>query len=620
MHLAILAAALLLRQSGNTTFAEDVRKTVAGGLETRIATLFQNPADSTYLFEMAHRTKGLGRLRAAIIPSPPGWTETGPFLLVVHEYQGPEADHDPVYATVVLPNGQIKIGSEIPEDASPQRVRHLTADVHLHPAQNRADFAATVEMEPSDAVQAPLFRLNDIYKLNGPGKVLSADDGIPVPREGDMVRAGSLLIPWSTKPAKSYQFTYSALYDLKGRDIVDLTAAADADRLDDSVCYITAYWAPSLGRNPNSTNVRVTGPKDWVLRSEGVAVSPDNSAWPAPQAVAKDEQIAAYQCDVPISFPKVVGGKYRLAAELAEDGTTFRFFQLEPVDANKGQEIVRKMADALADYKKWLGPFPYPSYEAFQGYEYDGMESYSYTVISPRAFQYASHELGHTYFGGLVPCTYIHDTWNESLTQYIDSVAHLKNADKTLETGLRTLSVHKAVSQMNIPWADGNASYFRGAYIMKMLEAEIGLDNVLAGLKAMVADRRGKETRWGDVRQYMEASSKDPLDWFWKQWVDGASFPTLEIIDVQPIQKEGKYQTLVTVRQSGTANPFNMKFVLRLSGTDTSQEQFVTMTAPEQVFVFNTAFAPKTAAIDVFKYALATIKPDFQVKGAENAR
>ena len=510
----LLAAGIFSAQSGTATFSEEVRNAVASGNSSKILELFQNKDDARYLFEMADRTGGFGRFKAAVIPSPPGWTGTGPFWVVIHQYQGPESDHDPVYTTIQRSAGDLKLGPEIAEDASPQRVSLLTADVHLRPLDDSADFDATVEIEASKARQAAIFRLNDIYTVTGPGKVVNANDTLPTPKEGDLVRVGSLLIPWTKGAVQSYHIKYSTQYNLIARGLVDLKAAQDADRLDPKACYITAHWDPSLGQNPHPTRVRIVGPGSWVLRSEGVAVPADDPLFGKPVQAGAGEQVAAFKCDVPISFPKVIGGDYRLSAEPTEDGTTFRFFQLDPVDGVKGTEIVQKMASALKDYKKWLGPFPFPTYEAFQGYGYDGMESYSYTVISPRAFQYASHELGHTYFGGIVPCTYIHDTWNEGVTQYIDSVVHLKNADKTLEGGLRTLNINRPLTQINVPWSFGSASYFRGAYVMKMLEAEIGQDNVLDGLKLMVSERRGKETRWDDIRKYMEATSKDPLDWF----------------------------------------------------------------------------------------------------------
>lgn len=593
---------------------------VAGGNPSKILELFLNKEDARYLGEMAGRTGGFSRLRAAVIPSPPGWVGTGPFIVVVHQYQGPESEHDPVYTTIRRRQGDLKLGPEIAEDASPQRISLLTADVHLHPAEHTADFDATVELEAANVRQAPMFRLNDIYKITGPGRVLDATDALPNPKDGDLVRAGSLLIPWTKSPARSYHFSYSGQYDLLSRSVVDHKASLDADRLDPKACYITAHWDPSLGQNPHQTRVRIVGPKGWLLRSEGVSVPADDPMFGSPVIPGPEEQAAAFKCEIPISFPKVLGGDYRLSAELTEDGTTFRFFQLDPVDALKGMEIVQNMASALKDYKKWLGPFPFPSYEAFQGYEYDGMESYSYTIVSPRAFRYASHELGHTYFGGIVPCTYIHDTWNESLTQYIDSVVHLKNADNTLETGLKTLDIDRPLSKISVPWSYGSTSYFRGAYVMKMLESEIGKDNVLEGLRLMVADRRGNETRWGDIRKYMEATSKDPLDWFWAQWVDGSTFPTLAIAGAQTYENNGKYQTLVTVRQSGTRYPFKMKFSLRLNGKSDSVEQFESISNDEQVFIFDTSFSPIAASVNVFPFALARVGGEVRFGRSDNAR
>ncbi len=615
----LLAAALLLNQQGYDRVALDaIRSTVNGGSQPRLEALFADKQDSKYLLEMAERKGGFKHLRAAIIPSPPGWASAGPYLVIIHQFQELEGDHDPVFGTVRGDDGLLRLGSEIVEDASPQSVRHLTADVQISPATNSVEISAVVEMDQNAAAQAPLFRLNDFYVVSGPGRVLDANDSVPQPKEGDLVRAGSLLIPWTTKPEGVLRVNYRGTFKLLERNLVEPARESDIDRVDSDFCYLTAYWVPSLGRNPQTTSIRVTGPKNWVLRSEGLSIPSEGPEWPGSVKIGPDQQVVAYRSDMAISFPKVIGGKYKDCAELNENGKTFRFFQPEPIDEAKGKQIVRSMADAMADFEKWLGPFPYPSYECFEGVDYDGIESYSYTVLSPRAYSAASHELGHTYFGGIVPCAYVRDSWNESLTQYIDSVVHLKNADKTLQSAFRSLKNPKPLSKMDIPWADGSATYSRGAYVMKMLEVEIGLDNVLAGLKAMVSDRRGKETRWTDIRHYMEEASKDPLDWFWSQWVTGGTFPTLQVIDAQTVRKEDKYKTFVTVQQSGTPDPFRLKFVVRVTAGPLVAEQFVSTRAPQEVFTIESDFPPNEATVDVFPYALATVTGPYEIPRTSN--
>ena len=64
-----------------------------------------------------------------------------------------------------------------------------------------------------------------------------------------------------------------------------------------------------------------------------------------------------------------------------------------------------KIARACEFFEKNLGPFPFPSYEVFDADTYYGIESYSYTLLNRTVTtRFVTHELGHTWFGGIAPC------------------------------------------------------------------------------------------------------------------------------------------------------------------------------------------------------------------------
>jgi aminopeptidase N len=186
-------------------------------------------------------------------------------------------------------------------------------------------------------------------------------------------------------------------------------------------------------------------------------------------------------------------------------------------------------------------------------------------------------------------------------------VIYKQNSDHSLEGGLRSLRVKRSLSQLAAPWDDGDTSYFRGAYVMRMLENEVGADKVRAGLKALITERRGKGTAWADLRPIFEKSAGVPLDWFWDQWVDGATFPQLDITKAIVLDWNGKRQARVTVRQSGTPRLYRLRFKVVVSNGPRMAEQVVTMRSPEAVFDLPVDFVPGQAKIDVFGYALATV-------------
>jgi aminopeptidase N len=212
-----------------------------------------------------------------------------------------------------------------------------------------------------------------------------------------------------------------------------------------------------------------------------------------------------------------------------------------------------------------------------------------------------------------VPCAYTRDSWNESLTQYVDSVLYGQNRDGSLQAGMRTIDLAVPLSVMSIPHDFGSATYYRGAYVMRMLENLIGLDKTLEALQVLVRSRVGKDTAWSDLRQYFEATSGKDLGWFWDQWIDGSSFPKVNIVGARTVQREGKYRTFVTLEQSGTPKFFRLKFKVVLKRFSDSFEKVIDLEGNRVTIPIDTDVRPDTASLDVFGYALVYAGKDVPV-------
>lgn len=589
--LVVLQTPYITRPEQFLTFA---RSAVGSGVESRVGDLFQNRSDADYLFTMARDRGGLRTIKFSMIPAPPGWEDTAPYWGVFHTRQDIEQDHDPVYP-ILRTNKGFQFGKEMPEWAGIEtRIKHIRADVRLAPAQNKASIKALVTFDGKKTSRAPILRLQDLYKVTS-GKVKVADESLVQPQADDIVRAGSLIIPWTKTAPKDLALEYEGVVNSQNEDKINPRQA-----------YLTAWWLPSVGRLPHTTEVRITGPKDWVLKSEGPEVSPETQGPYDP--LEADQQIKAFKCDLPISYPKVIGGAYQLAAQAKVGGKDFRAYHLGQAEKDRGDREVQAIANAVAFFEKTLGTFPFDHYYGFDATGYYGIESYSHTLLAKGiTLQFMSHEIAHTYFGGIVPCAYVKDTWNESLTQYIDSIVYLNNADRTLEAGLRTMNVDVPLSKMNVAHAHDSATYYRGAYVIKMLEDEIGRDKVLDAMRVMVNERVGQDTTWPDLLPYFEKSGGQKLDWFWNQWIYNAKFPTLTVEDAEPVSIEGKWRTRITVAQSGTPELYRLRFKVVARRGPQKAEQVVTMKAPGETFTVNTDFQPSSVEVEAFPYTLARV-------------
>jgi hypothetical protein len=563
---------LFARPDSPDVFLHRLAAAVHAGRDAEVRSLFARSQDSDYLFEMAKGKGGLRVLKVGMLPTPPGWVGYGRYWVVFHTYQDLEDHHDPVY-TVDDGGHGLRLGREVKEsDVAGQRIRKIAYRAVLEPATSRASVRATVDLATGGTRRAPVFRLNDFYTFS-PGRAITADETRVAPVRPDrLVRVGSLVIPWTAAPKAQYVFDYSAKM-----------AGDHEDRVTAKAAYLTSWWLPSIGRLPHPVDATVDAPRRWVVRAEGE---------PGAVQTVGDRKVSRFRCDLPISYPKIVAGNYVKAAEKVLGNETFRIYQLPPVSKATATRDLDQMLKAAAFYRTTLGPLPFRGYECYDSDTYYGIESYSHTILKKGITTWAiPHEMGHSYFGGLAPCPYVEDSWNESLTQYIDSVVRSNDADHTLELGLQTVTVPVPLSHMPVAWSYNNTTYTRGAYAMRMLEDEIGRPNVLAALKKIAFDRVGKDTRWADLRPYFERAGGISLDWFWSQWIENARFPALSFT---------QSGNVVTVRQSGTPAPYRLRFAL-VAGT---KRKVVTLDKPEVTFTLET---DASARLEIFPYTLAKV-------------
>lgn len=570
---------------------KDFRAALASEKKASIVRLFARVEDAPALIEMAENRGGLKNIKADVFPTPPGWEKGSGYWAIFHTFQDIEDEHDRVYRLIPA-DGGMKLGEEIPEtDLGGWKVASAKTLAEITPGLRRVRVVVEEKFGTAGS-RAPLLRLNDIYNVsslmwgNSTLKVVtSSSDKVATVTSGQALRVGSLLIPWTASPVAVADFRYSGIVDQRG-----------ADHINDKVAYLSAWWIPNIGRLPFDSSVAVAAPQDWVVRSEGGEVV-DRKKLPT-----GGQQLVSYRSKFPISYPKVIAGKYRVGAVKESNGRTFTSYVLEPSDKARAQKEVDRMADAAAFYDKTLVPFPFKSYECFEAEDYYGIESYSYTLLAPSIGpRYVAHEMGHTYFGGLVPCSYTKDSWNEGLTTYVDDVLTGRNVDKPLDRGLNSLNIRKPLNAMRVAHADDGQSYWRGAYVMKMLEHEIGLEKTLQGLRLLINGRVGKDTSWGDLRGYFEKASGKELSWFWEQWVDVGDFPDMQLMAAESAKDEKGFATKVLF---GVSKPYIMRFVLRLTDGTHVKEEEITSNSTRATMVLKSDFRPTEAEIVIHGYAL----------------
>ncbi len=577
-----------------------LREAARSGKFENLRPLFAEPAYTVYLEQMLG---GAGPLRAIAIsgyPAPPGLEKFGEYWVVFHRWQRLEHHHDAVFPIIRTGEG-VTLGSELPEDLFiPYRFERLEFDVRFYPTDGRADIRVKADVKRTgEGPETVFMRMNDTYvvreaRFNGEEIPIHSDEPIGSfsldAEQPVLVQSGGILYLTNAGDGGELALRYVVAIDIPG-----------GDQVTEEYALLTSYWYPHIGRAPAKSRTRVEGPKDWTLIGPGNQVK---------QTELGERKAVEYENDVPVSWFHIVGGPYKLVHEVEDRGRKFRAWQLGTVDDGRGKHDAEMARDSVAFFEDRFGKFPYDHYDVVDTPDFYGVECYSFTVLTPRITEWAtSHEIGHTYFGGMATNTYIHSMWNEGVTQYVDSIQFKESRGRTLETGYRQRTVKVPLATISIPHGpNGNVGYMRGAYTMKMLENELGLDLMNRCLREFVKRQSGKATEWSDLETVFSDVAGRPLGWFFDQWVRSAIFPGVRYAGtwVEPGPRTG-FNTSVRFLQTGTVMPYRLRFEVVLT-TPSGEKRFpILLTETMQQYNFATDERPVRIEVDPMGWTLADV-------------
>lgn len=580
---------------------ERARTSVRDGRFDTLQTLFTQERYASSVREIAGDGRALRSLKVSAFPAPKGLEKFGDFWVIFHRYQGIQAGHDRIHPMVRTGDG-LALGPEIPEDiAIPYEITDRDFKVKLNPSVPNAEFVVTSDIRRTSGAGSVLMRMNDVYAITAakykgePIKTFvdsKLSDISLSPTTPELIRAGGAIVLTNPGDGGKLDLTYTGQMDISGAD--ETTAKS---------MLFTSAWYPHIGRGASKSTATVTGPKDWLLLTVGDIVS---------ETVNGDLKTVSFTNPVAISFFHLVGGPYKLAAETEDRGRKFRAWHLEDSGAARAKGDVESAKQSVALFEDRYGKFPYNHYDIVDTPDFYGIEAYSFTLLSPSITSWAtSHEVGHTWFGGMVPNTYIKSIWNEGLTQYIDSIVLKKNSDRSLNNGYASRTMPVALADSFLPHGPyGNVGYYRGAYVLKMLENEIGDAAMTRSLDELVKQRTGKKTEWSDIASVFNQASGKNLGWFFEQWIYGKQFPTLSITRAfSEAGPRGGFVTTVDIAQSGTPKPFRNKLAVVLTSRGGERVHVVDLNQASQTYYLESAERPTRVTLDPFGYTLAAVPP-----------
>jgi tetratricopeptide (TPR) repeat protein len=152
----------------------------------------------------------------------------------------------------------------------------------------------------------------------------------------------------------------------------------------------------------------------------------------------------------------------------------------------------------------------------------------------------------------------------------------------------------------------------KGAMVFHMLRWEVGEDNFLKTLRALVSQYSEKPTRTRDVEKVAEEQSQLQLTAFFAQWLDGTGAP--QFLDKYTVYRLGNNKGFRTIGEIGQdLDLFNMPVELRVETEGKTEMKRVDVVGTDSQYVVDTFGRPRHIAIDPDNWVLKN-NPDLQVR------
>ena len=501
--------------------------------------------------------------KAAVLAMPALEEETGDdrnsrrCFVVFTAWHSCQSDGDHIHRVERTMQGW-RIGREIPEtETNGFRVRDHELTLSVKPQRKSAFVSDRVQIESTGPKQIPygILRLSSDFTVEQVR--LSQPNGSAVPFR----QAGGILmfVPPS-EPNFTLALRYSGEVEHRGSDFIQ-----------DRVATLSSYWYPHIARLPAKATITATAPPGWTPIAPGELLK--QSRDPKTEALT-----CTFRNEIPVCFYTVNMARFSLTTRKV-GGREVAIYLLQP-DAARAKRSLDMLERAMAFYERHFSPYPYSRFtlvEAGQPFE-GALEGYSLATFGPNTLpDFIPHELAHTWWGGLIPCTYTRSMWNESFAEYSDGLFRRLGNTPTGRTDDLTLPMlrrlpeaarllsHYPLSQAQDTSDDRQAAagYIKGAFVLNVLEAELGQETMLTCVKAFLSQhRRGEAADWPDFESAVQRVTGKDYRWFFAQWMERPGLPRLRVENVTT-KREGE-MTVVEAEVVQDGPSYRLRLPVRL--------------------------------------------------------
>lgn len=385
----------------------------------------------------------------------------------------------------------------------------------------------------------------------------------------------------------------------------------DGKMRSDEMMLAGACWWPSLARQASTSDTTIISPPDWRSISHGMKQK---------EVIESGKRVTVWHNPLPISVLSAASGKYTIRSQKVGHITFWSGgIDLKPEELSLQNEI---NAGIIGFYNKLL-PWPYPSWGSLVSARMVGgaLEAYSYATY-PKGWlpDIDPHETGHTFFGGVIPNTYLRSLWNESFASFCENYYYregvsgnrtdLRLAFSDIPIGIPAFKAQPAISAGADTGSSASAiGYGRGGLVLDLLEQELGEDVMRTAIQHWLREQpRGSTGEWEDFERIVLRIAKRDLRWFFDQWLRRPGFAEFEVTDVGMSEGKADWECSGTLRF--TSAPYRLRMEALVEGTD-GEWQFVKLPLSSgkssETLRIQVPFKPKAITFDPWHRIMRSI-------------
>ena len=504
----------------------------------------------------------------AALPLPPADPNANPgavaapaeTLAVFHAWHSCQSDGDHVHRLVHSALGW-RLGPEIPEtETLGFRVLNHDLNVTFDLPRKDATLTDTIQVERT-ADRAPAFGL---LRISHDFHIHAMTLGDAAGKTPVAFRQAGGVLAFAPPAERKFALTLRYTGHLDNR-------LSDYIRTNEAV--LCSYWYPHIGRLPAQTTVTVTTPPEWKAIAQGEVIhqarNPDGSA------------AVTFRNEVPNCFYTLDVGLYTITTRRVKE-RNLSVYQLKPNPA-LAQACLDKLAAAMDYYERSFAPYPFTRYAVVetQGAFSGALEAYSFSTYGPNTLpDLIPHELSHTWWGGITPCTYTHSMWDEAFAEYSDDLftrsrqTTFPNPARISPAAGRLLAERrkKAEAYAAIPVAQAfdteddrhtAAGYEKGHEVLRMLETQLGQPVMLRCMRLFFTDHpKGEAAEWPEFEAAVQKATGRDYRWFFAEWLERTGVPTLALDHTTFHKDADGYVVETDVVQDG--NPYRLALPVQL--------------------------------------------------------